>query len=163
MAEFRPTFLCGDFNMALFSVIPELRARGFQINLAAWYCWQMNYEATVRADSCGIFRIGPCQGVRLCFDASAFGLQFPMRETCSMVMEIVRDAEGNEIERRRYHIPQFQLLGQGYQLTSYRPQETERREQFVKWTFTPVFEDGSPAMAAIKHSATHDLSLLSPP
>ena len=40
MAEFRPNFLCGDFNMALFSVIPELRARGFQINLAAWYCWK---------------------------------------------------------------------------------------------------------------------------
>ena len=36
MAEFRPAFLCGDFNMALFSVVPELRARGFHINLAAW-------------------------------------------------------------------------------------------------------------------------------
>ena len=35
LAEFSPRYLCGDFNMALFCVVPELRARGFQINLAA--------------------------------------------------------------------------------------------------------------------------------
>ena len=29
--------LAGDFNMSFLSVIAELRARGFQINLAAWY------------------------------------------------------------------------------------------------------------------------------
>ena len=77
MAEFRPSFLCGDFNMALFAVIPELRARGFQISLAAWYCWQNELEGHVRADSCAIFRIGPCQGIRMCFDASVFGLVSP--------------------------------------------------------------------------------------
>ena len=38
LAEFRPSIMSGDFNMALFSVVPELTARGFQINLAAWYC-----------------------------------------------------------------------------------------------------------------------------
>ena len=35
---FRPRFLCGDFGTALFNVAPELRTRGFQINLAAWQC-----------------------------------------------------------------------------------------------------------------------------
>ena len=74
IAEFRPSLLCGDFNMALLAVIPELRARGFQVSLAAWYCWQNNLETHVRADSCAIFRIGPCQGIRMCFDASVFGL-----------------------------------------------------------------------------------------
>eukprot|EP00959_Pyramimonas_sp_CCMP1952_P228768 4783376-Pyramimonas_sp.AAC.1 len=48
--------------MALFLVVPELRARGFQINMAAWYPWQQQHERFVRADSCGIFRIGPCEG-----------------------------------------------------------------------------------------------------
>ena len=38
LVSFGPRYLCGDFNMALFSVVPELRARGFHINLAAWYC-----------------------------------------------------------------------------------------------------------------------------
>ena len=66
MAEFRPSFLCGDFNMALFCVIPELRARGFQINLAARYCWQKEEETLERAGgSCAIFRIGLCQGIRM--------------------------------------------------------------------------------------------------
>ena len=44
MAQFQCRFLCGDFNMALYAVVPELRrrrrARGFQINMAAWYCWK---------------------------------------------------------------------------------------------------------------------------
>mgnify|MGYP002054393401 CR=1 FL=1 len=35
LAEFRPRILCGDFNMALFLVVPELRARGFHVDLAA--------------------------------------------------------------------------------------------------------------------------------
>ncbi|MDA8609573.1 hypothetical protein N9L19_01505 [bacterium] len=65
MAEFRPTFFCGDFNMALFELTLELRARGFQISLAAWYCWQNDLEAHVRADSFAIVRIGHCQGIRM--------------------------------------------------------------------------------------------------
>ena len=36
LVEFGARFLCGDFNMALFCVVPELRARGFQIYMAAW-------------------------------------------------------------------------------------------------------------------------------
>ena len=31
----------GDFNMQLFSAVAELRARGLQANLAAWYPWEM--------------------------------------------------------------------------------------------------------------------------
>ena len=95
LVSFGPRYLCGDFNMALFCVVPELRARGFQINLAAWYCWQSHLEQHVRADSCAIFRLGPCQGIRMCFDASVFGLPSPeLPPNCSMVMEILRDENG---------------------------------------------------------------------
>ena len=133
IAAFRPSCLCGDFNMALFAVIPELGARGFQINLAAWYCFQISYEAFVRADSCAIFRIGPCQGIRMCWDASAFGLTSPaLPENCSMVMEILRDNKGKETERRRYGVPKMGGVGQGFPLKSYRPLAPERREQFVE-------------------------------
>ena len=150
MAEFRPSLLCGDFNMALFAVIPELRARGFQISLAAWYCWQNNLETHVRADSCAIFRIGPCQGIRMCFDASVFGLQSPaLPKNCSMVMEILRDNEGKEIERRPYGVPRMGVLGQGFPLASYRPLEPKRREKIVQWTFTHAFDALSPAVAGI--------------
>ena len=159
MAEFRPRFLCGDFNMALFAVIPELRARGFQISLAAWYCWQNALETHVRADSCAIFRIGPCQGIRMCFDASVFRLPSPeLPENCSMVMETVRDNEGKEIEKRPYAVPEFEV-GQGYPLVSYRPLAATRREQFVRWTFTPAFDAHSPAVAGIIRSATVDKAM----
>ena len=37
LVYFQVRYLCGNFNEALFCVVPELRARGFQINIAAWY------------------------------------------------------------------------------------------------------------------------------
>jgi hypothetical protein len=151
LVEFGPRYLCGDFNMALFSVVPELRARGFLINLAAWYCWQNQHEEHVRADSCAIFRIGPCHGIRMCFDASAFGLTSPeLPPNCSMVMESVRNVDGKEIEKRRYGVPKIGFLGQGYPLKSYKPDHPPRKEEFVRWTFTPVFAKESPAVAEIK-------------
>ena len=157
MAEFSPSFLCGDVNMALFNVIPELRARGFQVNLAAWYCWQNDLEQHVRADSCGIFRIGPCQGIRLCFDASTFGIESPtMPANCPMMMEIQRDEHGREILRRRHPVPKFALLGQGFPLSAYRPLEAARRHKFVMWTFSLVFDVGSSAVAEIMDSANSD-------
>ena len=33
----------GDLNMQLFSVVTELRARGLQANLAAWYPWRKTF------------------------------------------------------------------------------------------------------------------------
>ena len=146
----RCRYLCGDFNMALFSVVPEMRARGFQINMAAWYCWQHEEDVRPKVDSCGIFRIGPCQGIRMCFDASVFGFINPeVPSNYSMVMETVRNAEGKEIEKRNYPVPKFSLLGQGYHLTSYRPLDVGRREMFVKWTFVPVEHPFSSAVAGI--------------
>ena len=95
LAQLRPSYLCGDFNMALLSVVLELRARGFQINLAARYRWQYRLKKNVRADSCGILRIGPCQVIRTCFNASALGLESPtLPANCSMLMETLRDSEG---------------------------------------------------------------------
>ena len=29
--------VCGDFNMSLFAVVPQLRARGVMIQIAGWY------------------------------------------------------------------------------------------------------------------------------
>ena len=120
LAEWCPSIMCGDFNMSLFSVIPELRARGFQINMAAWYCWKHPYEKGPRADSCGIFILGPCHGVRMCYDPSVFGLLPPeLPDNCSMMMEILRDDDGNEIDRRRWDVPTISIMGQGEPLAHY--------------------------------------------
>ncbi len=39
LAELSTSFLCDDFIMALFSVPPALRARGFHSKLVVWSCW----------------------------------------------------------------------------------------------------------------------------
>ena len=53
--------MMGDFNMSLFLVIPELRARlaahGKTNDLAAWFPWKMP-NGTPCSDSCAIFFIG---------------------------------------------------------------------------------------------------------
>ena len=46
--------LMGDFNMALFETIPELRRRGVIIDLAAWFPWR-TLQGVPCADSCAIF------------------------------------------------------------------------------------------------------------
>ena len=88
MVKYGARFLIGDFNMAFFCVIVELRARGFQINMAAWYPFYMLVQRDMRADSCGIFCIGPWTGVRLIYDCALFGIDPPPRTANnSMVME----------------------------------------------------------------------------
>ena len=149
--------------MALFSVVPELRARGFQINLAAWYCWQNDTEKIVRADSCAIFRLGPCQGIMMCFDASAFGLPSPeLPPNCSMVMEMLRDGDGRIVGTRNFSVPKFfgAVVGvdQAYPLEDYAPhRDPLRRQRFVSWTFTPCIDKdslGSPAVSEIMEMTT---------
>ena len=72
-------FLAGDFNMSLFRVVPEMRARGFQITLAAWQPFYMERQGEMCVDSCGLFVIDPWEGVRLRYDCSVFGIPTPER------------------------------------------------------------------------------------
>ena len=71
--DLKVRFFTGDFNMALWCVIVELRVRGFQANLAAWYPWMLEGESCVRMDSCCIVVIGPCNGVWMLYDPSDLG------------------------------------------------------------------------------------------
>ena len=57
IVEFRVRFLTGDFNVALWCVIVELRARCLHANLLAWYPWKNNLESHVRMDSCAMISI----------------------------------------------------------------------------------------------------------
>ena len=50
-------------------------------------------------------------------------------------------------------------MGQGYALTTYRPTEHKRREQFVQWTMTPAFDADSPAVAEIIECARSDKAM----
>ena len=70
-------------------------------------------------------------------------------------METVRDGDGKEIEKRSYEVTEFYHMGQGYPLFSNKLDNAERKKQFVRWPFTPVFEKGSPAVAGIIHMVEH--------
>ena len=70
--KYKVRFLVGDFNLALWIVIPEMRARGMLINLLAWQPWNVQDArrggSCVRCDTIGIFAIGGCMSIRLPFD-----------------------------------------------------------------------------------------------
>ena len=44
--RFNVQVLMGDFSMSLFRVIPELRSRGVEIELGAWYPWKFLERGT---------------------------------------------------------------------------------------------------------------------
>jgi hypothetical protein len=155
--------MAGDFNMSFLCVIAEMRARGFQINLAAWYPFYMTVQEEMMVDSCGMFVIGPWQGVRLIYDCSLFEIVAPYRtNNNSMVMEHITDEAGNFIEARRYEAHQYTIADteqvQGYPLKSYMP-KNKSQEALIRWTFDCVadqdeesaFAEQKAAMKKIPH------------
>ena len=63
--EFSVDILMGDFNMSLFKVITEIRSRGTDVDLVAWFPWR-DSAGTPMADSCGIFMLSHLASVKLC-------------------------------------------------------------------------------------------------
>ena len=112
--RFRARVLAGDFNMALWEVIHELRARGVHVHLAAWYPWQGPHGQHGRIDSVAIFIIGPVAGIHKMFDASALeiwddgGGEVP-REW-KLAEEVIHDPAGGQ-QRRPYAVQEFDYIG----------------------------------------------------
>ena len=97
--DYEVRFLVGDFNMALWRVIPEMRARGMQINLLAWSPWMVfngeKDDSCVRCDTCGSFAIGGITSIRLPFDCSKLGVHAPERESKNrLTQKAVKDETG---------------------------------------------------------------------
>ena len=112
--------LAGDFNMALWCVVPELRRRGIRVDIAAWFPWRCTsegvFEDVTKCDSEGIFVIGGARSIKLRSSASALGLESAPFE--------VEEEEG----------PASFVAGQGYPLHSYLPKN--RQEQAVRETLS---------------------------
>jgi len=64
LVRFDVNILMGDFNMSLFSVIPELRSRGAEVELGAWFPWK-SLLGTAMSDSCGMC-FSTCQASTRC-------------------------------------------------------------------------------------------------
>ena len=76
----KPMILAGDFNMSLFMVVPELRARGIQVTTASWYPYKAPKKNThngavyTQVDSCGIWLFGNTPDpIRLVYPPSILG------------------------------------------------------------------------------------------
>ena len=152
-------FLAGDFNMALFQVVPELRARGIQINLAAWFPWKKEATQEVVIDSCAIFVIGGVDGARKVFDASCLALPVPdVPKSWRNVMHVLKDEKGRDIGEEEIEISTFNREGAGFPLKSYRPCD-HRIETLVKCSMEPACHKDSPAMAGIIARSDTDKSL----
>ena len=65
--EFQSRLVVAEMNAAFWSFIPEMRARGVQVNLAAWSSCILGGEQTANTDSVGIFIIGPYEAIRVGF------------------------------------------------------------------------------------------------
>ena len=148
LVQYGARILIGDFNMAFFCVIVELRGRGFQINMAAWYPFYMKVKRQMRAESCGIFSIGPLTGVRLIYDCGVFDIPPPPRTpNNSMVMEELKDEHGKVMSMEPYKTHEYVIQDgqkvQGYRLKSYQPEMKTRRAQYLKWNFDYVVDQGT--------------------
>ena len=153
LVQYGPRLLIGDFNMSLWCVVVELRARGFQINLAVWYPFYMDLQEEMRVGSVVIFCIGPWQGVRLIYGCSLLEIPAPPRgDGDSMVMEEIKDDAGKVIDRRPYEchiytIPDGKAV-QGYVIESYLPKSIPGRNQYVKWNFEVSADKGEDSAVA---------------
>ena len=155
LVQFGARLLVGDFNMSLWCVVVELRARGFQINLAAWYPFYMVVQEEMMVDSIGMFCIGPWQGIKLIYDCSLFEVPPPPRsDNNSMVMEENKDDNGKVIGRKPYEAHSFKIQkdnkAQGYVLDSYLPKSVDglARRQYLKWNFDCVADNGEDSAVA---------------
>ena len=148
--KFEVRILGGDFNMALWLVAPELRARGLDVNLAAWYPWQKIGASTPTIDSCAIFLIGPSAGIRTVYNAASI-IADAEEETdrpkeWQNVEQVVHDADGKVVRRQPFPLSLCEF-GAGEVLTNYRPKDAAKIKEFVRWSCGASVEMTSPAMA----------------
>ena len=96
--------LAGDFNMALWMVIPVLRSHGFIANMVAWCPLKQSNDPEVKSDSCAIFVIGPAEGIHYAFGPDQFQLTRPppVHEN-TISLKHPKDDEG-QATNTKYHV-----------------------------------------------------------
>ena len=118
ITRYQVRLLAGDFNMALWCVVPELRRRGIRVDIAAWFPWRCTsegvFEDVVKCDSEAVFVIGGARSIKLRSSAFALGLE--------------------SAPAYKEQVPASFFAGQGYPLHSYLPKKSQ--EQAVRETLS---------------------------
>ena len=93
----------------------------------------------LKSDSCGIFRIGPCKGVKMCYGAGTLGVtQTALPDNCKIVTRIVHE-NGKEKDLGPHPI-ESHSGGQGYAIKSFRPDHPGRRRKLIENSLTPALQ-----------------------
>ena len=149
-AVFRPRFLCGEFGAALFNVAPQMRVRGFQINLAAWQCWRRCEDEGVMVGDTGIFRLGPCDAIQLCYHSNVFGFSAPAGSFEFYFGDEENESDSRPLQRQYLALERFPHRFRAHNFKACVNAHPRHRELFMKNTFTPVLYEETPAMAEMQ-------------
>ena len=96
----------------------------------------------------GIFRIGPCDGIHMCYNSSVFGFSAPAGSfDFFYLLEEENESESEPLRRQYHEVQPFSILFNARHFKECVRAYPSRREQFMKNTFTPVFGVQTRAMA----------------
>ena len=111
----------------------------------------------MHSDSCGIFVIGPFEGIRYAYGAEAFGLEPAVLDDQNQQARFNRvDATGKVVESSEWVVPKYNERGQGYHIKSYMPksqyslQAAPIKKSFLRWSFQQVREYNETSMKEIR-------------
>ena len=155
--------LAGDFNMALWLVVPRLAEHGINMQYVASYAWECLESTEVHVDSCGVFVRGSWS-IKRSFELGDCFL--PLPDVLQAAMDRGRgeiydsDAEeeaedhvpGGKCARPIYEKLHMFLKGQGFPITSYLGPDAKRAaskdvmRELVGLCFNPTLEDKESAM-----------------
>ena len=147
--DYKCRFAMGDLGKVFFAFAPELRARGFSVQLAGWHCHTVQGEGKNRSDSVGIWVIGPHQGVRLVWDCKELRYPrpvLPTSGTCSRVLLSELDNQTWKWVQREHLVIVYTEPGVGSLLSCFMPKDKSLSSKFIQWTFTPTGRATDPAV-----------------
>jgi len=130
------------------------------------YPWKAPYERFTRIDSTAIFIVGPVSGCRKIYDASVLDIRGggdeELPRSWKLVEQVVTNEDGVE-EQRPVPVTEFNLIGSGYPLTSYRPKSDSNRRQCVVWSCSPAIDRNTSAVAEVITAAKNDREMFPTP
>ena len=154
--------LAGDFNMAIFQVVPMLRQKGVMIDMAACFPWQRNDTGALQLDSFGIFVIGGSAKIVVQNSFSVFECRGGGQPTLAEEAESA-DAD-SEVEVVSERLLRFNT-GQGYGVDSYLPKGKQLqavRESLTKSVVLGAIAAAGSALLPICKEKRCDVNIFDP-
>ena len=121
--QYQQRLLCMDASMALWAVVPELRARGFLVTMVSFFP-SMNYLGKVTcSDTLGVFIIGNHGPIRMAYGPDVFDYKAGRQPKANRPM--MKHIVFNQMHILDGPFPVYQFKGErrgpGYPMSSFIP------------------------------------------